>query len=377
MYGMTAHKLVVVAFALALAANTGCGKSRAEAPPTDGPAPSVVGAENIAVVAETTVASGPQVSGALSAEREARVRAELGGSILQVLAEPGQAVRPGQVLAQIEPQTAREQALFTEALVRSLENELRIQERNLDRDRRLAEAGALSQRQVEQDSLTVSQAEASLAEARARRVVADRILARSSVRAPFGGIVSARSASVGDVVREGAELFTIVDPSSLRLEAQVPAEALRNLRVGTAVQFTLAGIRDAQLTGEVSRIYPSVDPATGQVRVLVTIPNPGQRVVAGLYADGRVVTESRTGLALPLAAIDERAGRAQVARVTGGRLERVDVTLGLTDRVAEVVEVTAGVARGDTVLLGSPRSLPVGTPIRVRAAAEQATAQAQ
>jgi hypothetical protein len=120
-----------------------------------------------------------------------------------------------------------------------------------------------------------------------------------------------------------------------------------------------------------------VDPATGQVKILVTIPNPGQRVVTGLYADGRVVTESRTGLALPLAAIDERGGRAQVARVTGGRLERVGVTLGLTDRVAEVVEVTSGVARGDTVLLGSPRSLPVGTPIRVRAAAEQATAQAQ
>ena len=375
---MMVRNLVTMMVGLAIAVNLGgCGKSRAESPSTDGPTPSVVGAENLTVVAETTVAFGPQVSGALSAEREARVRAELGGSILQVLAEPGQAVRAGEVLAQIEPQTAREQAMFTEALVRSLENDLRIQQRNLDRDRRLAEAGALSQRQVEQDSLTVSQAEASLAEAKARRAVADRILARSSVRSPFTGIVSARSASVGDVVREGAELFTVVDPSSLRLEAQVPAEALRNLRVGTEVQFTLAGIRDAHLTGKVSRIYPSVDPATGQVRILVTIPNPGQRVVTGLYADGRVVTESRTGLALPLAAIDERGGRAQVARVTDGRLERVNVTIGLTDRVAEVVEVTSGVARGDTVLLGTPRNLPVGTPIRLRAAAEQATAPAQ
>ncbi len=354
----------------------GCGSKR-EAP-RDELAPVVIGPENIVVVAETTLATGPTVSGALTAEREARVRSELGGSVLQVYAEPGQAVKAGQVLAQIEPQTAREQAAFASALVRSLENDLRLQNRNLERDRRLAEAGAVSPRTVEADSLAVSQAEAALAEARARRVVADRALDRSTVRAPFAGIVSARAASVGDVVRDGTELFTIVDPSSMRLEAQVPAAALKSLQVGSKVQFTISGVSDVTLTGTVSRIYPSVDPATGQVKVLVTIPNPGQRLIAGLYVDGRVVTEQRRGLTVPQGAVDERGTRPQVALLKGGRLERVNVTLGLADRVAELVEVTSGVAAGDTVVLGAARSLPAGTPARVRAAAEQqATAVAK
>ena len=138
------------------------------------------------------------------------------------------------MLAQIEPQTAREQATFTDALVRSLQNDLRLQQRNLERDKRLAEAGAVSTRAVEADSLAVSQSEAALAEANARQVVARRSLERSTVRAPFAGIVSDQTASVGDVVKDGTELFTIVDPSSLRLEAQVPAEALARLKVGHA-----------------------------------------------------------------------------------------------------------------------------------------------
>ena len=302
------------------------------------------------------------------------MRAELGGSVLQVYAEPGQAVKQGQVLAQIEPQTAREQATFTDALVRSLQNDLRLQQRNLERDKRLAEAGAVSTRVVEADSLAVSQAEASLAEANARQVVARRSLDRATIRAPFAGIVSEQTASVGDVVKDGTELFTIVDPSSLRLEAQVPAEALQGLKVGTPVQFTVSGFRDERLTGRVTRIYPSVDPATRQVKILVTVPNPRQQLVVGLFAEGRVVSSSRKGLTIPKAALDLKGVRPMVVQLDSGRLSRVEVALGLEDAVTELVEVTKGLAPGDTIVLGSSRGLPEGTPARVQVTAERTTA---
>ncbi|HEX5005166.1 MAG TPA: efflux RND transporter periplasmic adaptor subunit [Gemmatimonadales bacterium] len=333
--------------------------------------PVLIGPENIALATDTVLMDGPPISGSLGAEREARVRAELGGSVLRVLVEPGQAVGAGQVLAELEPQTAREQAAFAEALVRSLENDLRLQRRNLDRDRRLAAAGALSARAVEDDSLAVSQSEAALAEARARQVVAQRALDRASVRAPFAGVVSDQVASVGDVVQAGSELFTIIDPSSLRLEAQVPAQAIGQLRVGTAVQFAVSGFADDRLTGRVTRIFPAVDPATRQVRILVTVPNARGRLVAGLYAEGRVVTAERRGLTVPKAAVDLRGVRPTVAQVTGGRVTRTEVTLGLEDMIAERVEVTAGLAAGDTLLVGGARGMAAGTPVRMQAAAER------
>jgi RND family efflux transporter MFP subunit len=364
---------ILVIAAVAGVAFTACRAQKA-ADASDTLAPVVIGPENITVVAETTLVDGPPISGALGAEREARVRAELGGSVLQVLVEPGQAVKAGQVLAQIEPQTAREQSAFTDALVRSLQNDLRLQQRNLERDKRLAEAGAVSTRAVEADSLAVSQAEASLAEANARQVVARRSLDRSTVRAPFAGIVSDRTISVGDVVRAGTELFTIVDPTSLRLEAQVPAEALQRLKVGTPVQFTLSGFRGDALTGRVSRIYPAVDPATRQVKILVAVPNPRQQLVVGLYAEGRVITASRKGLTVPQGAVDLRGVRPMVVQLKDGRLTHTEVTTGLEDTVAEQVEIASGLAVGDTIVLGTARGIPEGTPARVQAAAERSTA---
>lgn len=354
---------------------TGC-QGRGTADEAQAAAPVVIGPENITVVREAMLEEGPMISGTLGAEREARVRAELGGSVVELRVEPGQAVVAGQALAQIEPQTAREQAAFADVLVRSLEDNLRLQRRNLDRDRRLAEAGALSPRTVEEDSLAVVRAEASLAEARARQVVAQRTLDRATVRAPFSGIVSDQAVSLGDVVQNGTELFAIVDPSSLRLEAQVPAEALAGLKVGTPVQFSVSGFRDERQLGKVSRIYPAVDPATRQVRILVTVPNPRQQLVVGLFAEGRVVSSTREGLTVPRAAVDARGIRPVVVQVKDGRLARTEVTLGLEDAVAEMVEVSAGLRLGDTIVLGSARGIAVGTPVRVQAPDERAASPA-
>lgn len=370
---MTARHEVKALAILALtgALLAGC-QARKSADAAETLAPVVIGPENIGVAAKTTLLDGPSISGTLGAEREARVRAELGGSVLEVFAEPGQAVKAGQVLAQLEPQTAREQATFTEALVRSLQNDLRLQQRNLERDKRLAAAGALSTRTVEADSLAVSQVEASLAEANARQVVARRALERSSVRAPFAGIVSDQMASVGDVVKDGTELFTIIDPSSLRLEAQVPADALARLKVGTPVHFTVSGFRDEPLVGRVTRIYPSVDPATRQVRILVTVPNPNKQLVVGLFAEGRVIVVSREAVTVPKGAIDLTGVRPMVSGVSGGVVERHEVQVGLEDAATEQVEITEGLAAGDTVLTGSVRGLPEGTPVRAQAPAERA-----
>jgi RND family efflux transporter MFP subunit len=358
--------------ALAALAFAACG-GRPDASATDTQAPVVIGPENIAVVAETLLVDGPSISGSLAAEREARVNAELGGSVLQMFVEAGQAVAQGQPLAQIEPNTAREAAQFTDALVLSLENNLRLAQRNLERSKRLAVGGALSTAQMEQDEQAVAQAEASLAEARSRQTSAQRTLSRATVRAPFPGIVAARLASVGDVVKDGTQLFTVVDPTSLRLEAQVPADFLRTLKVGTPVQFQLSGYGDQRLTGKVSRIVPVLDPATRQVQVLVSVPNPDKSLVAGLFAEGRVITSSHRGLTVPQGALDVRGVRPAVVRLKGGRLERVEVQVGLRDRAAELTEVI-GVAAGDTVVLGSARDFQAGTPARVSAAAERASA---
>jgi RND family efflux transporter MFP subunit len=335
-------------------------------------APMVIGLENLAVAVETTLAEGPSISGQLVAEREARVRAELAGSVLETRAEPGQPVKAGQVLAAIDPTTAREAVLAARAQLRSAESTLALARRNLERSQRLLAAGAVSERTLEDDTRAVAQAEAGLADAQSRLASVGQTLAKATVRAPFAGIVSERSVSAGDVVQPGTALFTIVDPSSLRLDAAVPVDALGALKVGTSVEFTLNGLGAEAFTGRITRISPVVDPVSRQVKLAVTLPNPGHRLVAGLFAEGRVITNTRSGVTVPRAALDTRGVRPVAARLRGGVVERVEVTIGLEDPVTERVEVSAGLAPGDTLLLGGPAALPAGTPVRVQAAAERA-----
>ncbi|HET7041207.1 MAG TPA: efflux RND transporter periplasmic adaptor subunit, partial [Gemmatimonadales bacterium] len=243
---------------------------------------------------------------------------------------------------------------------------------DLARDQRLADAGALAQRQLEATRRAALQSDAALADARSRYATAELNLRRTEIRAPFGGVVAVRPVRAGDVVASGNLLVTVVDPSSLRLEAQVPVDQLAAVTVGTPVLFTVSGYEGRQFRGTITRVSPAVDPATRQVPIVVRIPNTGGRLVSGIFADGRVATRSRAGVTVPASAVDQRGLRPLVYRIKGGRLERVEVELGFEDPVTERVEIRTGLAAGDTLVLGSAQGQPAGTPVKVTSPAEQA-----
>jgi RND family efflux transporter MFP subunit len=177
-------------------------------------------------------------------------------------------------------------------------------------------------------------------------------------------VVSERQADAGDVVQVGTALFTIVDPRSLQLEASVPADHIGRLRVGTPVEFEVSGL-DRRFTGRIARINPVVDPATRQVRIYVEVPNEEQQLAAGLFAEGRVAMDTKRAVAVPLAAVDGRGTTPLLHVLEAGRVKDVPVRLGLRDEVAEMVEVLAGLAAGDTVLLGSAQGITEGSRVRV------------
>jgi RND family efflux transporter MFP subunit len=157
----------------------------------------------------------------------------------------------------------------------------------------------------------------------------------------------------------------VVDPRTLRLEASVPAARLEQVKAGTPVEFQVTGYGERAFSGKVERINPVVDPATGQVRIYVAIPNTDLQLLAGLFAEGRVASQSRQALAVPVDAVDETRGETSVLRVQGERVQRVPVKLGLRDDVAQQVEVRSGLQAGDVVLLGSARDA-VGEGSRVK-----------
>lgn len=331
-----------------------------------------LGAEDVAVVATDLVRSGPAISGTLVPIRNAQLRAEVGGPVLEVLANQGQHVVANQVLARIDAAAIRDSYTSAKASLTTAQLAADYADRQVKRMDTLLAAGAISERDhegvIEQDA----QARAALANANAGLVQAEKALANTEIRSPFAGIVSERMVSAGDVIGPGSPTFSVVDPSRLQFEATVPAAQIASVHVGDPVSFVLTGYNARAFTGSIVRINPVADPTTRQVEVFTEITNPDNSIVGGLFATGRIVTQSSTGLVAPLSAIDTRYLKPSVLRVRGGKVERVDVALGLRDEIAERVEITAGVAAGDTLLRGQAQGLTPGTPVRVtQIAAEQ------
>jgi RND family efflux transporter MFP subunit len=323
-----------------------------------------IGPENIAIATVAELRSGPTMSGSLEPVQAATVRAEVAGQVLRTEVEAGQGVKRGQLIARLDDRAVEESFFSSRSAMRSAESALEVARRDLERTERLAQAGALPERDLESARLQVTNAEGALADARSRLTSAQEQLGDTRVRAPFDGIVSERQVDAGDVVQVGAALFTIVDPRRLRLEASVPAEGIGRLRQGTEVEFTVTGI-DRRITGVIERINPVVDSTTRQIRIYVGIPNPDRALVAGLFAQGRVATDTKRAVAVPVTAVDSRGTTPKVHLVKGGRVAEAEVQTGVRDEAAELVEILSGVAAGDTVLLGSAQGVTAGTSIRV------------
>jgi len=336
----------------------------------------LIGPDNVAVATSDTLRSGPAISGTLVADREARIRAEVAGAVLQTFVDAGQRVAEGTPLARIDDAVLQEAAASARSGVTQATLAAEQATRELGRARTLVAAGAIAERDVETAERANLAAQAQLADAKARLGAAEKNLANTTIRAPFTGVVAEKSVSPGDIVAPGAALFTVIDPRSLKLEASVPTTALGDVRVGSAVTFAVNG-SDRQLEGRVTRVSPMVDPQTRQVGLLATVPNAQNLLVAGLYVSGRVAAEKRVGVMVPERAVDQTGVSPFVMRLKGGKVERVVVQVGVRDEGAEMLEVRSGLASGDTVLLGAARGISVGSSVSVSAPSDAPAAAAK
>ena len=370
---MRASARPLLAFSLALALAACGGGETADARPSD--ATMRVGPENITVLEQAMIASGPGISGNLQPEKEAVIRAEVSGAVRATFHDAGSRVGAGTVLAQLDDASVRDSWLSARSAQSTAQTSAEIARRELERQTKLAEVGAIPERELESARRADVAAQSQLADARARLTIAQKQLEDTKVKAPFTGVISDRRVSAGDFVQTGGELFRLIDPTSMRLEASVPASELAAVQVGVPVRFSVNGYPGRTFEGKVSRINPSADPTTGQVRITVSVPNEKQALVGGLFAEGRVNAEARNAISAPMGAVDLRGVRPHVLRLRGGKVERVEVEVGLRDEESERIEITSGVAAGDTLLTGAARGITPGTPVRVAAPSDQPVAK--
>lgn len=341
----------------------GCNRGNADAAPVDTGV--TVGPENITVVAMRKIQTGPVISGSLEPDQQAVVRAEVAGAVLDTYAEAGQRVHRGQLLARIDDTTLRDQALSAKSAVATAQDALQIAQRNLQRSEALIKVGAIADRDLESARNAAMAAQTQLDNAKAIYANAQKLLDKTHVAAPFDGVVSKRNVSGGDYVTPGGAMFSIVNPATMRLDASVPANEMSEVRLGMRVEFEVTGYPGRTFSGHITRINPTADPATRQVAITARIPNAGHSLVGGLFAEGRVATETRESPVVPVTAVNQAGVGPTVTALRQGRATVVPVELGIRDDVAETVEIRSGLTAGDTILVGAARAISPGTPVTV------------
>jgi membrane fusion protein, multidrug efflux system len=336
------------------------------APAAETAAVRVLGPRDVEVAARGRVESGVAVSGSLEPYRQAEVRAQLAGTVREVLAERGEPVRRGQVLALYDPAAVRSQLAGAEAALAASRAAEEAAVREREAAVALHDAGAVAERDLRQARSAAAAARAAVRAAEARLVEAREAAQRSRVTAPLAGVVSRRGVSAGEAVVPGQPLFTIVDPDTLELAARVPAHEVSAARVGRPVVFTLDAYPGRRFEGFIARVDPVADPGTRQVTAYVHLPNTDGALVAGLHATGRILGEvAEAAVTVPAAAVRGEDDAPYVLTVAGGEIRRVAVALGPRDAAGDRVAVLRGLEAGATVVIGPDEGLEPGTPVRL------------
>lgn len=317
--------------------------------------PIVLAPQDVATAMTRTVATAVTVSGNLDPAQVVQVRAQVPGMVEGVRVDRGSSVRRGSVLAVIEAQGIRSQAAAARA-------QASVARQRLEASKRLYDAGAIS-------AIELRAAEAAYEAAEATAAGASESAARATITSPITGVVSARFVSGGEAVNPGAALFTVVDATELELAGRVGVQDAARIRAGMPVIFSLDAFPNQVFEGRVARVDPTADPGTRQVGVYVRLANPGNRIVGGQYARGRIETGAvQSAIVIPEAAITARSGDgAAVYVLAGNRVARRVVTLGARDEATGMITVTTGIAAGERVLLNPPADIGEGTPVSLAA----------
>lgn len=301
-----------------------------------------------------------QSVGTLRSRQSVTLRPEVAGRIVQIAVPDGARVRKGQLLVQMDDTLQKAELSQAQA-------QLSIARANLKRNEELVAQAFVAQRVLDESraALQVAEAQVSLAQAR---------LARMRVVAPFDGAVGLININLGEYVKDGADLINLEDTSQLTVDFRLPERYQGLVAAGQPVQVQLDALPGQSFQARIQAVDPLLDANGRSVAVRAVLPSTaGKDLRPGMFARvNTVFSVNETAMVVPEEAIVPQAGKQFVIKLRkegegdGAKLvtQRTEVRIGV--RRAGQVEITDGVAVGDTVVVaGQQRLQQDGTAVRV------------
>lgn len=289
-------------------------------------------------------------TGTLQADEQVEIRSEIAGVVESIHFDEGVRVPAGRLLVQLEDEelaAERDRARFRVDLARQREA----------RQQDLLRQGLISQDEYDTalSQLNVLEAELRLAEAQ---------LAKTSIEAPFDGLIGFRFISVGAAISPQTPIATLLKVDPVKIEFAVPERYASEVRVGETVSFRVKGAEEKH-SGRVYAIEPTVDRETRSLRARARSANPDGTLLPGAFADVELtIREIPDALTVPAIAVIPELGGKKVFVVENGQAVPRFVETGI--RTDTDVQIVQGLEPDERVVVSGMQRLAPGAPVIVR-----------
>ena len=332
-----------------------CGGGVATDLPPDASGDGAAADASVVEVLSTAVVSKPlgtdiEAIGTAMANESVEITSKVTNTVKAFRFDEGSLVKRGSVLVELDDAEARADVAEAEAALADSENQYR-------RSRELVSQQALSQSQLDTIESTLKANRARLAAARAR-------LEDTLIRAGFDGRTGFRRVSVGALVTPGTVITTLDDTSLIKLNFTVPETELSVLQTGIPVEATTVGVPGRRFTGRITQLASRVDPVSRSIAVRAELPNRDGALRPGMFMTVSLSGRVRDALMLPEGAIVPERGESFVFVVSDGKVQRRKVQTGR--RRPGEVEIVAGLAEGERVVVEGTQHVSDGTRVRER-----------
>ena len=288
--------------------------------------------------------------GSLRSDESVTLRPEVAGRITAIGFKEGERVPKGAMLVRLD-------SAVQSAEVQQARANLWLAKSKYDRAVDLAKTNFISgqARDEAESNLKVADAALQLSEAK---------LAKMEMRAPFSGLIGLRVVSIGDYVKEGADLVNLESVDPLKVDFRVPEVYLKQVQVGQSLTVTLDALPGKAFDGKVFAVNPLVDAAGRSIVIRAIVRNTDASLRPGMFARVRLITrEAKDATVVPETALSSAGDEQYVFRVVDGKAQRVKVEIG--QRREGMVEVVQGLDPADIVVTAGLQKIRDGTPVRV------------
>ena len=306
------------------------------------PAPKAAGGPVVvdtAVSRVATIQDAVTAIGSLRAAESVMVKSEISGRVARISFSDGARVMKGDELIVFD-------AGIQQAQVQQARAERDLASAKLKRTQELFGKKFLS-------AAALDDAQASEQIAQAKLALAQATLDKMTLRAPFSGVIGIRQISVGDYIKEGADLVNIEDISSMKADFRVPEQLSGRLRVDQTVQLESDAFPGVVFPARVTAIDAAVDASGRSLLLRAELRDVSKRLKPGMFVRVRLVLETRTNaVIIPEEALVTSQGKVSVFKVTDGVAVITPVRVGLRTQVDQkaVVEILEGLAKDERVV---------------------------